>query len=449
MSTVMPYRSPAPPETAARLLLGLSADTTDASLQTHLERWGALPRRGPELVNELDASGLAGHGGAWFPVAAKWRSVAAASRRRPVVVANGAEGEPASRKDALLLTRAPHLVLDGLSLASETMRAHRAIAYVPAHLRPTVDHAVAERRRRRTDAVEIEIVECPHTFLAGQETAVVSQIGGSRHGALPTFQGLTPVRERGVGGRPTLIHNAETLAQVALVGRFGAAWFRSVGATDAPGTMLMTVTRATGTFVVEAALGSSLRQATRVTDEELATVQGVLLGGYGGGWVSTRDFGQLPVSEKAVRRAGSTLGAGVVALLPGHVCPLAEMAAVVRYMERQGAGQCGPCIHGLADLASSMEALTLGGPGSARPERLAEVCHLVEGRGACRHPDGVARFVRTGLQVFADEVIAHQHNGGCARVHAPRVLPGTGAGGTPRSTRPAGATPTRRLVRGS
>ncbi|HXZ62041.1 MAG TPA: NADH-ubiquinone oxidoreductase-F iron-sulfur binding region domain-containing protein, partial [Acidimicrobiales bacterium] len=352
--------------------------------------------------------------------------------------------QPASRKDALLLTRAPHLVLDGLSLAAATLRAHRAIVYVPRHTAPAVEHALDERRRRRTDAVDIEIAECPHTYLAGQETAVVNQLGGRRD-AVPAFQGLTSIRERGVDGRATLVQNAETLAHVALIGRFGGTWFRSVGAEDSPGTMLMTVTRAAGAHIVEAVLGSSLRQSAWISDDDMATTQGVLLGGYGGGWVSPRDFGELPVSEKAARRLGATLGAGVVALLPRDVCPLAEMAHVIRYMEGQGAGQCGPCVYGLADLAAAMEVLAWGrGHGSAHPARILEVCDLVEGRGACRHPDGVARFARSGLAVFAEELAAHVQHGPCARVGAPRVLPGPG-----RAHPPAGAgrgTTSRRLV---
>ena len=121
------------PQTATRLLYGLvGGGVRKADLRSHLEQWGELHHQPQRLIDELDASGLVGHGGAWFPVAAKWRAVTGASRRRPVVVANGAEGEPASRKDALLLARAPHLVLDGLALAASTLRARQAIVYAPA-----------------------------------------------------------------------------------------------------------------------------------------------------------------------------------------------------------------------------------------------------------------------------------------------------------------------------
>jgi len=409
------------PQAGRRLLRGIAGGAPDPGLRTHLERWGEL-RPPSHLIDELEASGLAGHGGAWFPVSTKWRAVAAGGRRRPVVVANGAEGEPASKKDALLLAHAPHLVLDGLMLAGSVLRAQQAIVYVPAGRIPVVEAALAERRAHRLDPIAVEIAQCADTFISGQESALVNALGG-RRGAIPGFVGLTSIRERGVGGRPTLVQNVETLAHVALIARFGAKWFRQVGTPDDPGTMLLTVHGPDGPMIVEAVLGSSLRKATGLRPEDVARSQGILLGGYGGGWVTPATFEDLEVCEKATRRAGAALGAGVVALLPPEVCPLAEMADVVRYMERQGAGQCGPCVHGLADLADAIERLAYGRASGPSPDRMLEVCNLIERRGACRHPDGVARFVRTGLHVFSDEVSAHQRRGSCAKTHVARVLP--------------------------
>ena len=424
MSLTYGHTSRGAPRTAIRLLHGLTdGEHRGADLRSHLDQWGDLHHQPQRLIDELDASGLVGHGGAWFPVAAKWRSVAGASRRRPVVVANGAEGEPASRKDALLLARAPHLVIDGLALAASTLRARQAVVYAPAASLPTLEAAVAERRSCGFDTIAIELVEAPETFISGQESAVVNAISG-RIGAVPSFVGLTTIRERGVGGRPTLVQNVETLAHVALVARFGADWFRSVGTAQNPGTMLLTLLRSGGPMVVEAALGSSLRLAAGLGDDDLSRTRGVLLGGYGGAWVSPQVFSELPVAEKAARRVGATLGAGVIVPLPYGVCPLAEMADVVRYMEGQGAGQCGPCEHGLGALADNMDRLAYGGRGGPRLDSILEICRLVEGRGACRHPDGVARFVRSGLGVFADEVASHQRQGSCAQTRAPRVLPG-------------------------
>jgi NADH:ubiquinone oxidoreductase subunit F (NADH-binding) len=415
-------RGLAAPATRHPLLYGLTGEAPDAGIQAHQERWGVLRHGRAGLIDQLDASGLAGHGGACFPVATKWKAVAQASRRRPVVVANGAEGEPASKKDAFLLAHAPHLVLDGLVAAASALHAHRAVAYVPSAHARSVERALAERWSLGLDPVAVDVVESPDTFLAGQESAVVNGLSG-RRAALPSFVGIASVRERGVGGRPTLVHNVETLAHVALVARFGATWFRRLGTDRNPGTLLLTVDHGEGPLIVEGVLGSSLAASVGLTPQDLESIRGVLLGGYGGGWVTPQVFGQLTLTEKAARAAGTTLGAGVVALLPAHVCPLAELADVTRYMEGQGAGQCGPCVHGLADLADAVERLAYGGPHGLGTDRVLEVCNLVDGRGACRHPDGVARFVRTGLSVFAEEVAAHQRRGACRGTHAARVLP--------------------------
>ena len=412
----------AAPRSASRVLCGLSdVGPSDPGLRAHLDRWGPTPRSG-RLIDELDASGLVGRGGAGFPVATKWRAVAGASRRRPAVVANGAEGEPASRKDAFLMSHAPHLVLDGLALAADALGARQAIVYAPPSSIPIMETALAERRSRRVDPIVMELAESPEMFIAGQESALVSQLGG-RRGAVPSFIGVSPIRERGLGGRPTLVQNVETLAHVALVARFGAKWFRSIGTNENPGTMLLTVSGSAGPLVVEAALGSSLLAATGLTAGDVRRSSGFLLGGYGGAWVTSGVFQDLSLSEATVQKRGATLGAGVVVRLPDDVCPLAEMADVVRYMDEQGAGQCGPCLHGLSELASSLDRLAYGGPGGPRLQRFLEICHLVEGRGACRHPDGVARFVRTGLAVFSEEVAGHQRHGACSRTHAAASAP--------------------------
>ncbi len=376
------------------------------------------------LLREIEASGLAGRGGASFPVATKWRDVSAHGRRRPVVVANGAEGEPASAKDGVLLSRAPHLVLDGVSAAVATLGAGRAVVYVPASLGPIVRAALAERRSWGVDTVEPEVIYAPEAFIAGQESAVVNAVNGGV-AAIPSFTGVRSIRERGVGGRPTLVHNVETLAHVALIARFGATWYRGLGTASVPGTMLITVSGLwEGPAVVEAAMGTPFTDVLGLSMADVGRYQGALLGGYGGGWVRMDDLHSLNLSEPAARRAGASLGAGVVALLPRSVCPLVEVARVVRYMAEQGAGQCGPCVNGLPALAEELRRVALGAPGRRQGvEHLLDLCTLVDGRGACRHPDGVARFVRTACAVFPGEVAAHLRGGPCSRVGAAPFLP--------------------------
>jgi len=402
------------PTGPARLL-----DTTGGrdviSLDAHLERWGPLPAVGSAaLLDAVELSGLRGHGGAWFPVGTKWRAVARSKRSKPVVIANGAEGEPASGKDRYLLHHSPHLVLDGASVAARALGADRVVVHVTAGAVAGIDAALAERARRRTDTCSFEVVVAPDRFLAGQEAAAVATVNGGRAG-IPTFVGIRTVREHGVAGRPTLVQNVETLSHAALIARFGPQWFRTVGTEESAGTALATVTgRWDAPRIVEVPLGTTLGHALGIDAEAARGIQGVLLGGYGGGWIPTATALSMPFTEEAARSHGSSIGAGVVVLLPTGVCPLAEAARVVRYMEGEGAGQCGPCVNGLDLLATSMEHLAYR-PRSLRGgvAALPTLCGLVEGRGACRHPDGVARFVRTAVDVFGDHAALHLSRGPC------------------------------------
>jgi NADH:ubiquinone oxidoreductase subunit F (NADH-binding) len=407
-----------------RLLAEVDVVGGPVAIGGHLDQWGSLEvrRTRRNLIDHMEESGLTGRGGAWFPVATKWRSVADA-RRRPIVVVNGSESEPASSKDSVLLARTPHLVLDGAMAAAAALEASRVMVYTRPHLVAGVEAAVAQRSPLGLDPVEIDVVGAPEAFVAGQETAVVSALNG--RGAKPMFVGLRSIRERGVAGRPTLVHNAETLAHVALVARFGATWFRALGTERAPGTMLLTVRGApTGDAVVEAPLGAPIREILGLPARAGDEYRGALLGGYGGAWVSMETLLRLLLTEESARQRQTTLGPGVIVLLPRTVCPLAEMARVVRYMAGQSAGQCGPCVHGLPALADAVEALAFA------PKRLGRqidpviaLSELVEGRGACRHPDGVARFVRSGCRVFTDEVTAHLRRGSCNLVGKSSVLP--------------------------
>lgn len=408
-----------------RLLSTLTSPDSVVDLAAHEAHWGALPLRSAPatLLNELEASGLRGHGGAWFPVGKKWRAVGGGRARRPVVVANGAESEPASRKDAFLLTQTPHLVLDGASLAAATLHANRVVIYVPRRLLPSVEVAVQARRRAGIDPVEMEIIVAPDAYLSGQESAVVHALNDGP--ALPTFIGKQSIRDRGVRGRPTLVQNVETLAHVAMISRYGGQWFRSVGTEDSPGTMLLTITgRWAEPLVFEAPLGVAFRELLHLTPPDTTRYWGALLGGYGGGWVSIPDLLDCRLSEESMRRLNSSLGAGVVVLLPRTHCPLAESARVVRYMQQQAAGQCGPCIFGLADLAAHLENLAFN-PANFRGRLppLVDLCNLVDGRGACRHPDGVTRFIRSMLVAFSDEVDQHVRHGPCRVASAPSFMP--------------------------
>lgn len=390
-------------------------------LADHLRTYGPVPALGSTggLAELAASAGLTGRGGAAFPTARKLSTVGA--QRRTVVVGNGSEGEPASMKDKALLRSNPNLVLDGLQLAAEAVSARRVVLYL--HRDPDLGGAlrrlIAERRAHGVDARDVEIVEAPHRFLAGEESALASRVSGGL--ALPRF---TPPRvfESGVNGAPTLVQNVETLAQLALLARYGSAWFRSAGTDDEPGTMLTTAHARDGWVVQEAAIGTPL---TVVLDDPLepgGRTSAVLVGGYHGAWLPLDAARDLRLANADLRPLGAAVGAGVVAALPASTCGLVETARVVRYLAAESAGQCGPCLNGLPAIAHGLA--ELAGP-RPRPEVVGNVARwsgLVAGRGACHHPDGTVRLVRSALTVFADEVELHRQ-GRCSGSDNAAFLP--------------------------
>jgi NADH:ubiquinone oxidoreductase subunit F (NADH-binding) len=377
----------------------------------------AATYRGAALIDEVAAAGLRGRGGAAFPTAVKLRAVAARRGRRAVVV-NAAEGEPLSAKDRTLLELAPHLVLDGALLAAEAVGAHEIVVAMKRS-NAAVSRALAERHD--ADSVRVQIV--PDAYLAGEETALIRSLDGG-----PMKPTLTPPRpdERGLGRRPTLVSNAETLAHVALIARHGARWFRELGTADHPGSALVTVDGAVERpAVYEIALGMPLAHVIAMAGEPGPARGAVLVGGYYGTWLAPGAAAGARLDDGSLREHGAALGAGVIAVLPQEACPVAEVARVVGWMADENAGQCGPCVHGLAAIAGALATLADGAPDPFVLGRLARWSGQVEGRGACHHPDGVVRFLRTALDVFSLDFEDHRRHGPCDSCERePVLLPG-------------------------
>jgi NADH:ubiquinone oxidoreductase subunit F (NADH-binding) len=230
------------------------------------------------------------------------------------------------------------------------------------------------------------------------------------------------VYERGVNRRPTLVQNVETLAHIALIARYGADWFRTAGTSQDPGTMLFTVSGAVRhPGVIEAPVGVTARQLLAQAGWT-APLQALLVGGYHGSWLGVPAGLDLPLSAGALKPLGLSPGAGVVVAFPADSCGLVETSRVANYMADVSAGQCGPCLNGLPALAETFAALAALQRSPRLTTRIEELCGLVQGRGACHHPDGTTRFVRSALVVFEAEVRAHLA-GRCTATSRQPVLP--------------------------
>jgi len=405
-------------------------------LAGHLSRYGPvpLPGDGAALIAEAGRAGLAGRGGAGFPAARKMRAVAAAvagrghgllrTARGGVLVANGVESEPASGKDKMLLDRSPHLVLDGIALAAAAVGASRAYLCLHAGypgLAGQLRAAVAERESAGISPVGVQVTEVPGGYVASQETALISFLNGGPQ--RPAFVLPRPF-ERGVRGRPTLVQNVETLAHLALIARYGAAWFRELGPPQSAGSALITVS---GTVrepsVQEIELGTRIGDLLERAGGPAEPPQAVLAGGYFGGWLPYPAALNIRMTDADLRAAGAALGPGVLILLPESACGLAETARTIGYLAGQSAGQCGPCLNGLPALATAFDEVAFGRPDGDTLGWARQLLTLVAGRGACHLPDGTAALAASALRVFGHDLRRHAASGPCPQAWRQPVLP--------------------------
>jgi NADH:ubiquinone oxidoreductase subunit F (NADH-binding) len=419
------------PPSQERLLYGASRAGQQSNLVEHNRRFGQCPlpiqrhrhRWRERFEAEIEASGLTGRGGAQFPVAAKLAAVRA-HRRHGVVVVNSMEGEPASRKDATLAQHAPHLVLDGAEIMAAALGSSQISVCVARDRPDTVwayQSAAEERTRVAPTSVEITVSTPPAHYVAGEESALTQWLDGGN--AIPAFRPDRPSFPE-IRGRVALVDNAETLAHVALIARYGSDWFRSVGTAESPGTTLLTVSGAVARRgVYEVALGTTVEAVVGYANAVPDNLGGVLLGGYGGTWLSCDDIA-TPLSFSELKSVGCNIGTGVMIPIHREQCGLVETARIVAWMATQSAGQCGPCVFGLPAIADDLKAIATSHAPPSVFERLLSRLPIIEGRGACRHPDGVIRLVRSAFRAFSADVDYHRANGPCPGARMPTQMSG-------------------------
>jgi NADH:ubiquinone oxidoreductase subunit F (NADH-binding) len=350
------------------------------------------------LYEEIVGSGLTGRGGGHRLVAEKWHRGRSGGGTR-TVVANGAEGEPLSRKDAALLQLRPHLVLDGLAIAAAALGADDLVVWLHAGAMQTqaaVERALLERMAAGLAEPRIRIALGPDRYLSGESSAITQALSGGP--ALPTF------RLDRTGSRAILVHNAETLARIALAARFGV---------EAQHGQLLTVASDADLTVVEADAATTLAAVLHsITGLEVAPAA-VLVGGYGGRWMPWDDAGSMLARARERDRPGLDIGAGVLAPLPRGRCGLQVAAEIAAYLAEQTARQCGPCMFGLPAVSELMNDLARGQAGRRSQARLISHLDEIAGRGACHHPDGAIRMVASALSTFAADVDEHLRKSRC------------------------------------
>ncbi|NLU82299.1 NADH-ubiquinone oxidoreductase-F iron-sulfur binding region domain-containing protein [Rhodococcus sp. HNM0569] len=379
--------------TPARLVApGVESDSWGLDDERGLGFFGDRPDA-DAFVRELEKSGLRGRGGAGFPAHRKWSTVRAAGGET-VVVANGHEGEPASSKDRWLLTRRPHLVLDGLILAATVVGARDAIVYLSdVEVAAVVDRAIGEIGAAGLvpGGMSLRTHVAEHTYVAGEESAVCRSIDGGA--AKPTSKPPRPY-EAGVRGLPTLISNVETLAHAAWIRVHGADEFAAVGSDTSKGTALFTLTGAVGSpGVFEMSLGRPVHELV-AAGAGPRVPHGLLMGGWFGG-ILQGDRAAVTCCYDALNALGSGLGCAAVTVLGEDDDVLAIAGELADWFRQESAAQCGVCVSATNAIARSIRQVSRGDDSAGHRANLSRWGTHITGRGACGFVDGAAALARS------------------------------------------------------
>jgi NADH-quinone oxidoreductase subunit F len=424
------------------------------NLQAYLDGGGgvglqlAVRAQPTALIATVGDAGLRGRGGAGFPTAVKWDTVARSfSDAQPTaVVVNAAEGEPGTFKDRAILRANPYRVLEGALIAARAVGAREIVVGMKATFeieRARVVAAMHEFESEGLYDISMRVVDGPSEYLFGEESALLEVVEGRQ-----PFPRITPPYRRGLdegeidprnpsstvalaseGGTdesPALVDNVETLANVPGIVEHGPAWFRNVGTEESPGTVVCTVTGATRRHGVgEFAMGTPLREVIEVIGRGAPGERALVaaLAGTANAAVAATDF-DTPLTYEHFARLGSGLGTAGFIVFDDETDLIAVAHGVARFLAVESCGQCVPCKDDGLAIALALDAIrsSLAGPdaiGDVR-RRFATVADGARCSLAAQHTMSVASLLELG-RTTAQEHIAGERQAAERYVVAPMI----------------------------
>jgi NADH-quinone oxidoreductase subunit F len=378
-------------------------------------------RHGPDWLRaEVAVAGIRGRGGAAFPLWTKWEAALAQPGPR-VVVVNGAEDEPGSLKDRYLLATRPEIVVDGALCTALALDADRVVLYINEEAEGPLRSAADAMNRADglCPGIELDLVAAPAAYVAGEDSCAVEFIETGDRKARPRAKPPFPA-EAGVGGRPTVVSNAETMAHVALVARHGAEWFRQVGTPECPGTLLVTLpAECARPGVYEVVAGTALADVLDACGggPAGAPFRAAQVGGPAAGWLPAADF-DTALAPEAMADRGTMLGCVAVRLLTEDRCAVDAVAEVEAFFAAEQCGKCPLCRAETQFFAKATAGLAGGKDVTeAHLDKAMELAEMARTATDC----ALARFpappLRTGRERFPDDFAAHLRGDDCGRQH--------------------------------
>ncbi len=379
-----------------------------------------LKENNPEaVIDEIVKSGLRGRGGGGFPTGTKWKFTAANRGGKSYVVCNGDEGDPGAFMDRSVMEGDPHKLLEGIAIAAFAVGADEAYIYVRA------EYPLAIKRLRKAIAdaearhylgnnilgsnfnLTIHIKEGAGAFVCGEETALIASIEGER--GMPRPKPPFPAN-KGLFGRPTLINNVETLANVPVIMLNGADWFSSMGTETSKGTKTFALTgEVNNTGLIEVPMGTTLRQIVFDIGGGIRggkKFKAVQIGGPSGGCL-TEEHLDLPMDYDSLIKAGAMVGSGGLVVMAENTCIVEVARFFMNFTQNESCGKCVPCREGTKNMLKILEKIVAGKGEMKDLETLEELAQSVKDGSLCGLGKTAPNPVLSTLKYFRDEYIAH------------------------------------------
>jgi NADH:ubiquinone oxidoreductase subunit F (NADH-binding)/Pyruvate/2-oxoacid:ferredoxin oxidoreductase delta subunit len=387
-----------------------------------------------EVIFEVSRSGLRGRGGAGFPTGKKWQAVREAKGNPKYVICNGDEGDPGAFMDRAILEGDPHSVLEGMAIAAYAVGAEKGYIYVRAEYPLAVKRlevAIAQARKLGllgtrifdTDfSFDVELRIGAGAFVCGEETALIASIEGRR--GEPRPRPPYPATS-GLFGKPTLINNVETFANIRHIILKGADWFSGMGTATSKGTKVFALAgQVKNTGLVEVPMGITLRELIFEVGGGVPAgrkFKAVQIGGPSGGCLP-ESLLDVPIDYESLKQYGAIMGSGGVIVLDDSSCMVNVAKFFLEFTADESCGKCVPCRVGLRMMLGILERIVRGEGTEEDLTRLEELGKLIQSASLCGLGQTAPNPVLSTLRYFRDEYLAHIREKACPAGVCPDLI---------------------------
>ncbi len=371
-----------------------------------------------DVVQEIKNSGLRGRGGAGFPTGLKWELASRAKGSPKYIICNADEGEPGTFKDRLILEGDPHKIIVGMIIAGYAVGANKGYIYIRGEYELSIERLEKALSQAREYgflgdnifgtgfSFDLSIKKGAGAYICGEETALIESLEGKR--GEPRFKPPYPT-DAGLWGKPTVINNVETLANVPSIIQNGANWFRSFGTEKSPGTKVYTILgHIVNAGLIEVPMGVTLRE---------------IIYGYGGGMRSGRfkiaqiggtagallgeDALDVPMDFDSLRPLNATLGSGAILIMDDSTCIVDVLKSVLAFFKRESCGKCVPCRVGEEKLCNLIN--NIYGSGPEIVDKMLEIATYMQQTSFCALGQSPIMPISSAIRYFKDEIIEHTY----------------------------------------